>query len=277
MLFPTLAAVAAVLTGLVSGHISMKFPDSVYTHHDGTDLNPLNPDGSNYPCFYADGGSGTFPTIQLGTESHIGLQGSAVHGGGSCQISITYDVPPNKKSVFKVVKSFQGSCPIHVDGNLAPNATNTLPELDYVIPANIPTGKAVIAWTWFNKIGNREMYMRCAPVLLTGGSGDSIGYNLLPDIFKANIGNGCSTTEGVDTIFPNPGSVVEGSGTGPPVGICGCSGSGSTASSLALSQTSTNQQPTTTQVEAPVDTPVQSLNTSLPVSCCSLMCSICIP
>lgn len=219
--FASLAAVAAFLPALVSAHVSMNYPDSVYTHHDGTDLNPLNPDGSNYPCFYTDGGSGTFPTLALGSQSRIGLQGSAVHGGGSCQISITYDVPPNPHSTFKVIKSFQGDCPIHADGNLPADPTHPLPGLQYNLPSTIPGGKAVVAWTWFNKIGNREMYMRCAPVTLTGGSKDSTQYDALPDMFKANIGNGCSTTEGVDLTFPDPGSDVVGTGNGPPVGNCG--------------------------------------------------------
>ena len=219
------AAVAVFLPALVSAHVSLYYPESVYTHHDGTDLNPLDPSGSNYPCFYTDGGTGTFPELALGSQQHIGLKGSAVHGGGSCQISITYDVPPNKNSKFKVVKSFEGNCPIHAEGNLPDNPTNTLPGLQYQLPSNIPSGKAVIVWTWFNKIGNREMYMRCAPVTLTGSGGDDSAFNALPDMFKANIGNGCGTTEGVDLSFPNPGSVVEGSGDGPPTGNCGPSNS----------------------------------------------------
>ena len=218
--FATLTAAAAFLPALVSAHVMMVYPPSVYTHHDGTDLNPLNADGSNYPCFYTDGGTGDFPELALGSQQHIGLEGSAVHGGGSCQVSITYDVPPTKDSVFKVIMSKEGGCPISAPGNLPDDPTNTLPSLPYQVPSNIPAGKAVLAWTWFNKIGNREMYMRCAPVKLTGSCTETADYNKLPDMFKANIGNGCATTEGVDLTFPDPGSVVVGTGTGPPVGNC---------------------------------------------------------
>ena len=253
--FATLAAVAAFLPALVSAHVAMNYPESVYTHHDGTDLNPLNPDGSNYPCFYTDGGSGTFPTLALGTQSHIGLKGSAVHGGGSCQISITYDVPPNKNSVFKVLRSYQGDCPIHADGNLPANPENPLPDLQYNLPSNIPGGKAVVAWTWFNKIGNREMYMRCSPVMLTGGTGGQQNYDALPDMFKANIGNGCSTTEGIDLTFPNPGQDVVGTGTGPPVGNCG---SGPSFVKPPVESPVASAPPTPTTKEETQDTPTET-------------------
>ena len=272
MHFPTLAAAAAFLPALVSGHVLMNYPESVYTHSDGTDLNPLNPDGSNYPCFYTDGGSGTFPTLALGSSSRIGLQGSAVHGGGSCQISVTYDVPPNKNSQFKVLKSYQGNCPIQAEGNLPADPTHPLPGLQYELPSNIPSGKAVIAWTWFNKIGNREMYMRCAPVTLTGGSKDSSGLDSLPDMFKANIGNGCSTTEGVDLTFPNPGTDVVGSGNGGPVGNCGGSSSPPPPkvqppvdSPVPTPPTQTKPEPTT-PIQGPIDTPTDEEPEEVPSS-----------
>ena len=78
------------------------------------------------------------------------------------------------------------------------------------------------------------MYMNCASVTI-GGSGSRIKRDELdkralsgPDIFRANIGNGCSTTEGKDVVFPNPGTVIEYGGNpsarAPPTGNCGSSG-----------------------------------------------------
>lgn len=46
--------------------------------------------------------------------------------------------------------------------------------------------------------------------------------NSLPDMFVANIGNGCFTTEGTDLAYPSPGQSVErlGKATVPPTGNC---------------------------------------------------------
>ncbi|KAI7780972.1 extracellular protein [Diaporthe eres] len=68
---------------------------------------------------------------------------------------------------------------------------------------------AVFAWTWFNKIGNREMYMNCAVVTISGGQAGTQPTSFVdrPGIFVANI-NGCKNTEGVDTKFPSPGPDV---------------------------------------------------------------------
>lgn len=79
--------------------------------------------------------------------------------------------------------------------------------------------------TWFNNVGNREMYMNCAVVTI-GGSGSKLKARALagPAIFLANIGNGCTTASGTDVVFPNPGNVIEYGGNAasraPPVGNC---------------------------------------------------------
>ncbi|RPB27020.1 hypothetical protein L211DRAFT_603204 [Terfezia boudieri ATCC MYA-4762] len=232
MLFSTslVTAVAAFLPALVSAHVAMIEPATRFKQVS-TDLSPLDANGDNYPCFVVTGSEGDLPVYAPGSQQQIGLQGSAVHGGGSCQISITYDNPPNKNSVFKVIKSFEGGCPGSQDtsSNLPANPQNILPPLPYTIPTDIPSGTAVVAWSWFNKIGNREM---------------------------ANIGNGCSTTEGTNVVFPNPGSDLTGKGTGPPSGNCG--------SSVSPPPAQSSQPPilvvvpTTTPVATPTPTPVQT-------------------
>lgn len=63
--------------------------------------------------------------------------------------------------------------------------------------------------TWFNKIGNREMYMNCAAVTITGG-GAGLAAPDHPRTFVAQIGtNGCSVPEGAPVEFPDPGVVVQ--------------------------------------------------------------------
>ena len=80
-------------------------------------------------------------------------------------------------------------------------------EWDFEIPSFAPSGKALFAWSWFNIEGNREMYMNCAQVEIEGGS-DSAQFDQLPEIFTANIGNGCRTVEGKETVFAHPGDSV---------------------------------------------------------------------
>ena len=99
------------------------------------------------------------------------------------------------------------------------------------------------------KVGNREMYMNCAPINILGANAkrsaadqfesrlaskiaarQESSLNSLPDMFKANIGNGCSTLEGTDVEFPSPGASLELKQTpeltslGKPVGSCGAAG-----------------------------------------------------
>lgn len=88
-----------------------------------------------------------------------------------------------------------GGCPIDM-------------SYDFPIPGSVPSGDALLAWSWFNLVGNREMYMNCAPVTIGGGSDDATAFDELPDLFVANVGNGCSTIEGEETVFENPGPNV---------------------------------------------------------------------
>lgn len=260
----TIAAVAAFLPAFVSAHVAMINPPTVFKS-PGLDLNPLDPNGDNYPCFVTTGSTGQPPVYAPGSQQEIGLQGSAVHGGGSCQISITYDNPPNKNSVFKVIQSFEGGCPGGQDtnSNLPANPENILPSLPYTIPSDIPSGGAVVAWSWFNKIGNREMYMRCAPIKISGSNSDTSAYDSLPDMFTANIGNGCGTTEGTNVVFPNPGSNLSGLGTGPPVGNCGSAVSPPPAQNSKPPVLIVN--PTTTPVATPTpSSPQEATPTSPP-------------
>ncbi|KAA8641514.1 hypothetical protein EYZ11_012652 [Aspergillus tanneri] len=136
------------------------------------------------------------------------LSGTVTHGGGSCQLSLSYD----NGRTFKVIQSMIGGCPLQS-------------KYGFQIPADAAKGQALFAWTWFNLQGNREMYMNCAVVEIDGGSGsiESFGQGY-PDLFVANVGNNCHTVEGQQTIFPHPGkSVLYGAGltgTEPPYPIC---------------------------------------------------------
>lgn len=246
MRFTTNIIAAAGLFSLASAHIVMTIPKPF----DAASLDnaPLNADGSNFPCKKGPNGVYDFsdPTpMPLGSSQLVQFKGDATHGGGSCQISITYDSNPTPNSVWKVLHSFEGGCPMaDIAGNRGDNAENIIPDVfTFQVPTNLPTGNAVLAWTWYNRIGNREMYMNCAPVNIGGGNAKRTAeqtfesaivsklaarqgtfLDSLPDMFVANIGNGCGTLENFDLIFPDAGQAVEHRGSFPqgnPVGSCG--------------------------------------------------------
>lgn len=80
---------------------------------------------------------------------------------------------------------------------------------DFDMPNDVANGDALFAWTWFNYEGNREMYMNCADVTITGGSGDPDSFeSAYPAMFVANVGNGCQTIEEQEVVFANPGNQV---------------------------------------------------------------------
>ncbi|KAL8923188.1 MAG: hypothetical protein Q9208_004751 [Pyrenodesmia sp. 3 TL-2023] len=244
---------------------------------DSIDSNPLLADGSDFPCkqredVYKVTKNNVMPIGQPQTLSFIG---QATHGGGSCQISLTTDKQPTKDSVWKVIESIEGGCPSTAPGNLGddPNGRGT-GTFQFAIPSTVPTGDYTLAWTWFNKIGNREMYMNCAPVTVTGASGKTkrkahgqrhshapsvskraSAMSSLPNMFVANIGNGCSTAESGTTLAipeQNLGTNVQHVGSDqlvPPVGNCG----GTQAASSPNKEVVPPSEP-----QAPVASPAES-------------------
>ncbi|KAF2754739.1 hypothetical protein EJ05DRAFT_131853 [Pseudovirgaria hyperparasitica] len=210
------------------------------------------------PIIYAfdDPSYGAVTKAQAGKSMEVEFTGSAVHGGGSCQFSVNYgDTPSKNVEDWKVIHTILGGCPAQHEGNLdeggndkrghakgltCKNAgqdkstgTNCVRAFDIPIPKDIQNGKAFFAWTWFNHIGNREMYMNCAPIQITGGKDDSSGVSKLPTLFAANMGGApgtCNTGEGIlsipdkhigQSVVNNLKSVDEAS-----IGNCGKAGTG---------------------------------------------------
>ncbi|KAJ1926567.1 hypothetical protein IWQ60_003683 [Tieghemiomyces parasiticus] len=61
------------------------------------------------------------------------------------------------------------------------------------IPAGAPSGtKVIFAWFWNNMIGNRELYMNCAMISITGSAGGSIK-GFLPALFNYPFTKGGKT------------------------------------------------------------------------------------
>ncbi|KAH8733629.1 hypothetical protein BGZ61DRAFT_383918 [Ilyonectria robusta] len=251
----------AGLASVASAHMMISNP----VPYGKSNLNnsPLDASGSDFPCKQRDGvydAQGASNVYAQGSTQKLSFVGTAVHGGGSCQISVTTDLAPDANSVWKVIKSIEGGCPAQGEaGNIGDDANAVDPyTYDFTVPKELVSGNYTLAWTWFNKVGNREMYMNCAPLTVTGSGGSADHLSSLPDMFTANIGNGCGTVSDTDVEFPNAGSEVEklnGStdafaaptGTGCAAG----SGGGSSATATnAPAATTTAATPATTAAPA---------------------------
>ncbi|KAL8784863.1 MAG: hypothetical protein Q9195_008880 [Heterodermia aff. obscurata] len=254
MRFPQTTLLPLFLT-LTSAHVKIESPVPYGAGNaaPALDTNPLLASGADFPCkqrpeVYKLVSENTLP---LGQPQTLSFQGQATHGGGSCQISLSRDRQPTRSSVWKVIHSIQGGCPSKNPGNVGNDPFGFgADKFQYTVPPEVPQGKYTLAFTWFNKIGEREMYMNCAPVTVTAGAKRSLdtdggnstiaerdaAFDALPDMFVANIGNGCSTApSGTDLKFPdgNLGKYVQRIDTGPltpPIGNCGGSSSSSSSS-----------------------------------------------
>ncbi|OJD37736.1 lytic polysaccharide monooxygenase [Diplodia corticola] len=209
--FVTLAG--TMMVPIVDAHMIMANP----VPYGVSTLNN-SPLSGDYPCKQRSGvyDVSTMNFMEVGKPQTLSFTGTAVHGGGSCQISVSLDKEPTVSSVFKVVHSIEGDCP-GINGG--PDTFN------FQLPPDFPNGEFALAWTWFNKIGNREMYMNCAPITVTGGADNKDAYDKLPDMQLANIPQTtCKTADSMVPLFPNPGDSVDKRGGGPFVdfqGDCG--------------------------------------------------------
>ncbi|KID87856.1 hypothetical protein MGU_05094 [Metarhizium guizhouense ARSEF 977] len=209
-----------------AGHMQMKYPpplrsgfNKFTTNQDYDMTSPMDSRGGNFPC---RGGLKVIDSPQgqpvdewtAGLQYNFTITGGAWHRGGSCQASLSYD----KGSSFKVIKSYEGGCPLSTGET----------SYTFKVPEDAPAGDCVFSWSWFNFEGNREMYQNCAVVTIKADPrrkkrGTAMAMSQRPDMFVANVGNGCSTTEGTDLKFPQPGPDVakeNGAKLKGPVGNC---------------------------------------------------------
>ncbi|KAF2140550.1 lytic polysaccharide monooxygenase [Aplosporella prunicola CBS 121167] len=231
----TLAIAMLAASPMVSAHINLMKPLPYDYEAHRQDKGPMT--ANEYPCktqtYAFDSTKMEGNTFAAGEKQQAEFEGSAVHGGGSCQFSITTDKKPTKDSKFKVIGSIEGGCPEKPEG--------------FTIPKSVPTGEVTFAWTWFARLsGGPEMYMNCAPIKVTGGASDTTEFDKLPDMLIANIAGytgtsgstgdtgSCTQVTSTDLKFPNPGSVLttdSGADLKAPTGSCGSSGSSDDSSS----------------------------------------------
>ncbi|KAJ5184123.1 hypothetical protein N7492_001739 [Penicillium capsulatum] len=157
-----IAVLASLLATTATAHMQMSKPYPIRSplnkegkgEKDYSYTNPLESSGQNYPCKgYAKDEFDSQADYAPGQSYEMELEGSATHDGGSCQLALTYD----RGETFKVIESMLGDCP-------------KAKKYKFEIPSDAPSGEALLAWSWFNKVGNREMYMNCAMVTI-GGAG----------------------------------------------------------------------------------------------------------
>ncbi|KAK4694702.1 hypothetical protein P7C71_g2923, partial [Lecanoromycetidae sp. Uapishka_2] len=225
-------------------HAHVKLEQPVPYGAASLNTNPLNQDGSDWPCKQRPSvyDISQWNIMPVNSVQTISFQGQATHGGGACQISLTRDTPPTANSVFKVIKSIEGGCPSTNPGNVGTDPFGYgADEFNFTIPNAITPANYTLAWTWFNKIGDREMYMNCVPITVTSSSGSKKRHlhrrrhgiveqrtdamDGLPDMFRANSGNGCSTApSGTVLAIPaeNLGANVERIGTEPSFCFSDC-------------------------------------------------------
>lgn len=218
----TLLAAAAMLVMAplsANAHMILKSP----VPYGNPNNSPLDASGSDFPCKAVPYTVNTMNDWKVGSSQTLAFTGTAVHGGGSCQISVTTDKEPTKDSKWKVIYSIEGGCPVSAEANLDEKGPSLGNTFQFTIPPELPNGVMTTAWTWFNKIGNREMYMNCAPITVSGGADDTTAFDALPDMAVANIPvpQSCGTTkESSDFTFQNPGKYVKSVGKGPFVDLC---------------------------------------------------------
>ncbi|OBT56674.1 hypothetical protein VE04_03815 [Pseudogymnoascus sp. 24MN13] len=203
MKFSTLFPLVVVAT-ITSGHMELLNPPPLRSKYNKF---TSNIDYSYLPDLGTPQGA-SVATWVAGSSQKFTVVGSITHKGGSCQASLSTD----GGITFTVIHSYIGNCPL-------------VSDFPFTVPSDTPTGPAVFSWTWFNTVGNREMYMNCASVTISAGSGSGpvdISFSSRPDAFVANVGKGCSTLESIDLEFPDPGPdiTINSLGTTPPIGSC---------------------------------------------------------
>ncbi|KAG6131268.1 hypothetical protein E4U28_007015 [Claviceps purpurea] len=221
----TTSLVILSAASFAAAHMEMKNPpplrskfNKFSTDIDYNMVSPLEASGANFPCkgHLSVLGSPQGRSVAdwtPGQPQNMTITGTATHNGGSCQASLSFD----SGKTWKVIHSWIGNCPLQGD-----------PTFKFTVPSDTPSGPALFAWSWFNQVGNRELYMNCASINIAGG-GKKLrrGTQALqgrPDMFVANVGNGCGTVEGRDLLFPNPGPEsdvdMNSKSTAPPTGSC---------------------------------------------------------
>lgn len=260
----------------ISSHVVLEYPVPFIPAEYGPS-NPVTAD--SFPCKMPAGAhlamNGSATEMTIGDNQFLSFNGFAVHGGGSCQVSLTSDIDdnfqPNPNSRFFVIHSIESGCPARNQaGNL--DGAN-VDKYFFKIPRGVEPGKYVLSWTWVARIGGGpEFYMQCAPIVVKRSPSKTkrtpirgrreVGLARredFPDLFMANMNpltGDCTHDEArkaqIAIAYPQPGRYVErGDGDEAPLYPQTCNGN----PRLADPQTPTiTNYPTSTSEDAPINT-----------------------
>ena len=157
----SLCVVLSVLPAAL-GHMMIDWPTPMRSKYDAymvqhnpnlidySYTDPLDADGSNFPCKgYQTVSDPSVTSYRAGQTYNVSITGGAVHNGGTCQLAISIDGGPT----LKVIKSMIGGCPLE-------------PSYDFTLPSYTPSKLgAILSWSWINHSGNREFCscIHCSP------------------------------------------------------------------------------------------------------------------
>ncbi|KAI7217734.1 hypothetical protein KC333_g4050 [Hortaea werneckii] len=235
MSFATFAAAGlAAFSTMASGHLIMQNP--VPFGVDSLNNSPLvdakpGTAQSDFPCKQRPGvyDITAMNNVQVGKPNLISWEGSASHGGGTCQLAITTDLEPTANTTFKLIQTYEGNCPV-----VSSNGNTGTDDYTWSLPEGTPNGRLTFAWLWYNRIGNRELYMNCAPLDVTGGSDDTEFYDSLPNAYIVNMPTSeCQVPETTNAEIPYPGQYLL---KNPDASFAAASGPSCQASAAAMTE-----------------------------------------
>lgn len=216
---------------------------------------PLPADGSGLPCKrYAAGAS--VATYRAGSSFNVTAFGSTFHGGGHCQFSLSYN-----DQDFVSLNTVMNNCFV-----------GTGLSFPVTIPATAPAGKATLAWTWVNAVGNRELYMNCADVTITNTItpladqkvtgqrtvyANQPGYTTIPE-----FGTSAATYNGADLYASAPVIVITASGGSTAASASPSPAAVAPSASSSAAAVAASPSPSASASRAPASTSASSISDS---------------
>jgi hypothetical protein len=221
----------------------------------GSQYNPLWTGPIDYDIMAPSGPSKPFPcqgkpsgdvvrTIAAGTSLSVNFLVGANHDGGHCQFAFSYD----EGTTWVVVHTITRSCFQQNQGNYVVPIPSSMP----------PCEKCIFAWTWINAMGNREFYMNCVDVKITGNGNAIAG----PRLFVANL-PGYTT---IPEFFGDRNDYRTLLDSRPIITVYGSGTTQSTTTTSRSTTTSLSTTPRSTTTTTPRTTTPRSTTTSLPSS-----------
>ncbi|KAI0241247.1 hypothetical protein L0F63_006435, partial [Massospora cicadina] len=174
-----------ILGSTVFGHMEIHTPNprrsqysKYYLQRGDVDWDLNAPSGSEagftypYPCRGSPRGPahGSYAPGQTINVTFVKVHSSNIHNGGHCQFGLSYD---NAKTIV-VIHTVLRRC--FLDGLTFPVTIPTTAA---------PSDKVTLTWTWINAEGNREYYMNCVDIKISGNNHN--GYITGPANLVANL------------------------------------------------------------------------------------------